>query len=317
MGRNWLLFLMGCAIVIFSSFIVVNRDILFNNNRTSDKGLVEEFKNKFNLDRNIEVVFVGDVMLGRNVLQTALDKKKDFTYPFQKVQSTLVAADMALANLENPVIKDCPRFDSGFTFCTDPEMLFGLTYAGIDAVNLANNHTRNFGVKGFDETKGFLSEKSIGYAGDGNLWTEDIRGVKFGYIGFDKSQQNNPKLTELEEKLVKDSDSQVDVLIVAMHWGVEYQDVALPGVKALAKHLVDLGADVIHGHHPHWVQDFEYINGKPVYYSLGNFVFDQMWSEETKKGLIVKLTLDSKGNFVKDEKIPTYIEEIGQPRLAN
>ncbi len=93
---------------------------------------------------------------------------------------------------------------------------------------------------------------------------------------------------------------------------MEYQNTALPGVQNLARQLVDLGADVIVGHHPHWVQNIEHIEGKPVYYSLGNFIFDQMWSEETKKGLAIRLTFDGV-KIVKEEKLPTYMKQTGQP----
>lgn len=114
--------------------------------------------------------------------------------------------------------------------------------------------------------------------------------------------------------MIKESDTKVDVLIISMHWGTEYQDKALPGVRDLAKTLVTLGADAIVGHHPHWVQDWEMVNGRPVYYSLGNLVFDQMWSEHTKKGLVVKMYYDG-DQFKRDEKLPTYMKKLGRPEF--
>jgi poly-gamma-glutamate synthesis protein (capsule biosynthesis protein) len=98
-----------------------------------------------------------------------------------------------------------------------------------------------------------------------------------------------------------------------MHWGVEYRDKALPGVRKLAGEIVDLGGDVIVGHHPHWVQDFELINGVPVYYSLGNFVFDQMWSEKTREGMAVKLIFEDK-KFKSDEMLQIYMKNHAQPQ---
>lgn len=298
-----------------------------------DIPVVQKAREQFNPEEQkyIELIMVGDIMLGRNVMITSLDKN-DPIYPFRQVGDVLKSADLTIANLENPIVTNCPRINSGFTFCADPKMVEGLKFSGIDVVNLANNHTLNFSKKGLEETKEILDGAAILYTGVGNLAVKEVEGIKFGFLGFDRSQQGSPKLTDEEELLVRESDSKVDILIVSMHWGVEYQDKALPGVRVLAKRMVELGADVIHGHHPHWVQDVEYYdkisltassevpedwnNLVPAYYSLGNFVFDQMWSEETKKGLIIKLTLDFQGKIMKEERFPTYSESPGQPELV-
>ncbi len=83
-----------------------------------------------------------------------------------------------------------------------------------------------------------------------------------------------------------------------------------------AHKMIENGADVIIGHHPHWVQNYEEINGKPVYYSLGNFIFDQAWSEETKKGLLLKITFEGK-DIINKEEFKTYTPKIGQPVLQD
>ena len=86
--------------------------------------------------------------------------------------------------------------------------------------------------------------------------------------------------------------------------------------KTLAHLAIDSGADAVIGHHPHWVQENEDYNGKPIYYSLGNLIFDQMWSEETKKGLMVQLTYQGK-NLLKQEKFPIKIQDYGLPYIIN
>ncbi len=264
------------------------------------------------------IVFTGDVMLGRTV-EIAAREHKDFTYPFGKVALELQKADLTFVNLENPIVDGCKPFISGFVFCANPEMLAGLTFAGVDIVTLANNHSHNYGEKGIEETKKALNARGIEYTGLNNLVIKQYNNITFGFLGFDKAQQITPKLTQEEAKFIEDSDKKVDVLIVAMHWGVEYQDKALPGIRKLAQELVKRGADVVIGSHPHWVQDYENIDGldgikRPVYYSLGNFVFDQMWSEPTRRGLVVKITFDGK-NIVKEELLPVYIKERGQPEF--
>jgi poly-gamma-glutamate synthesis protein (capsule biosynthesis protein) len=263
--------------------------------------------------QTVKIILGGDVMLGRSVMATSLGKN-DPLYPFRQIGGVLASADFTLVNLENPIVAKCPTINTGMVFCTDPKMLEGLNFAGIDLVNLSNNHTLNYGKNGFEETKKYLEEAKIDYTGVGNLVIKKVNDIRFGFLGFDKSEQINPKLTTVESGLISNSAYKVDVLIVSMHWGTEYKDRASPGVQALARELVGLGVDVVVGHHPHWVQNIEYVGGKPVYYSLGNLVFDQMWSEKTKEGMLVELTFDGE-NIVNESLINTYIEKLGQPRV--
>lgn len=282
------------------------------------------------------IKFTGDIMLGRSVMKTMKDLK-DFSYPFHYVAAELNNADITIVNLENPVVTNCPEHTSGFTFCTSPEAAAGLAYAGIDMVSLANNHSRNYGNIGLTETIDFLSAYEIKSTGVGELETIEKNGITFGFLGFDYVTPNS---AAKDIELVKNSDKQVDVLIVSPHWGVEYKAKANDWQRDKARELIVAGADIVVGHHPHWVQDADcftrsdaspsvlenipadlLVQGTvcpnetiPVYYSLGNFVFDQMWSEETKKGAILKLTFDN-SNIIEQEITATYIEKLGQPVL--
>jgi len=135
--------------------------------------------------------------------------------------------------------------------------------------------------------------------------------TKFGFVGFNFIYKEFSK-EDLE--LIKNCKQQSDTLVVGPHWGEEYKSIANNKQLAVAHAMIDSGADVIIGHHPHWVQNYEEIDGKPVYYSLGNFIFDQMWSEETKKGLIVKMTFQGK-ELVNREEFKTYIRNLGQAEI--
>lgn len=261
---------------------------------------------------NVEIILAGDIMLGRSVLIRSLDKENDPIYPFLEVSEFLSSADLVFANLETPIVTNCPRFEHGFTFCADSRMVEGLVYSGVNVVSLANNHILNFGKEGLEDTKKYLTNSNILYTGVNNLAIKKIQDTTFGFLGFDFTV-NVP--TQRDWDLIKESDSKVDILIVGVHWGDEYKDKANNNQRAWAKKIIENGADVISGHHPHWVEDYEYIDGKPVYYSLGNFIFDQMWSEETKKGLLVKLTFED-GKIVNEEFKNTYIENIGQPKIV-
>jgi poly-gamma-glutamate synthesis protein (capsule biosynthesis protein) len=192
-------------------------------------------------------------------------------------------------------------------------MVEGLTFAGINIVNIANNHTRNFGSQGFTETKNYLDQAGIKWVDGSSLAIIEKGGVKFGFLGFDYVF-GKPSDTDLEQ--IRNADSKVDVLIVGVHWGQEYTSIPTNDQRLIAKDLVAAGAGVVAGHHPHWVQANENIEGKPVYYSLGNFVFDQMWSEETKKGLAIELFFKD-GNIVKEDRLPVYMSAWAQPEWLN
>jgi len=251
---------------------------------------------------------MGDVMLGRSVMTKSLGMN-DPPYPFRKVAERLSQADIVFANLENPVISNCPSSDSGFKFCADPKMVEGLKFAGVDIVSLANNHILNYGKEGKMETEKILSDNGIKWVGDGNLETVERNGTEFGFLGFD-FVDILPK--DSDYQLIKDSRNKVDVLIVMVHWGAEYTPRPTEIQKLIANNLVNAGADVIVGSHSHWVQPIDYINEKPVFYSLGNFVFDQPWSEETKKGLAVQLTFQN-GKLINTDNLPIYMNSFAQP----
>ncbi len=261
------------------------------------------------------LILGGDVMLGRSVTITALDQKHDPIYPFHSIASVLQSADISLVNLESPIVEKCPRRSDGMVFCAPSQMLAGLVSSGVDIVNLSNNHTQNYGEAGFTETKYHLRQSNIDFTDNTTLVVKTVKDTTVGFIGFDKSQQSNPVLTKEEEDFVRNSNHKCDVLVVSMHWGVEYNAHPTSGQRKLAARLVDLGADVIVGHHPHWVQDTERMESVPVYYSLGNLIFDQPWSEPTKKGLVVRLTF-SGNKILKEDQLSTYMKNFTQPTFV-
>jgi len=272
----------------------------------------EEIKKVVTDQPKTEIIITGDIMLGRSVMSKSL-AKKDFKYPFLRTADILKTADITFGNLENPIIKNCPISNGGFTFCSSPEMISGLTFSGIDIVNLANNHTKNYGNDGLNQTQDYLQKEKIDYVGINNLIIKNVNQTKFGFLGFDFVGKS-PNDSDYE--LIKNSKSQVDVLIIMIHWGNEYVAKSNNIQKEIAKNIINNGGDVIMGGHPHWVQEMDYIDGKPIFYSLGNFVFDQSWSEETKKGLVVRLNYQGK-NLLGIDQMPIYMENFGQPKWVD
>jgi poly-gamma-glutamate capsule biosynthesis protein CapA/YwtB (metallophosphatase superfamily) len=262
------------------------------------------------------LLFGGDVMLGRSV-NTRIQKYQDPNWPFLKVSKILNEADLSLINLESPFITGCKPTDVGMIFCAEPSSLIGLKNAGIDIANLANNHIDNQGQEGIDETAALLNSVDIAPIGLGAPYFKTVKDIKIAFLGFTDVGPNRPGIASVDENLIRQQVSSAkkesDLVIVTFHWGNEYSKESDHQVE-LAHLTIDAGADAVIGHHPHWVQGQETYQGKPIYYSLGNLVFDQMWSDETRKGLLVRLTFSGK-KLVSEEKIPIKIFDYGQPSL--
>ncbi len=271
-------------------------------------------------DNVTTLLFGGDVMLARSV-NTQMSKHGNYAWPVEKIKSLTSKADLFMVNLESPFGNNCQPTDKGMVFCADPQSTKSLTDSGVDVVTIANNHISNQGVGGQELTKKILTENSIYFVGDssGSAKIVVIKGVKIGILGFNDIPPYPKTINKLTEdnlvNQIKLLRPQVDILIVTPHWGNEYSLRSLRQ-QSLAHLAIDSGADVVIGHHPHWVQENEDYKGKPIYYSLGNLIFDQMWSEETKKGLMVQLTYQGK-NLLKQEKFPIKIQDYGQPAFTN
>ncbi len=274
--------------------------------------------------KRVSFFAAGDVMLDRTMYLLA-QKYNDFGYAFRLISSTLKQADLRMVNLEGPITtnKSISNGVGGvrFSFTFSPKVTSSLK-ANFDIVSLANNHTDNFGAAGLAQTRKFLDEAGILHFGDpvnakGKISNViEKNGIRIGFVGFHElSGQGFQNVVEEAERL----DSEVDILIAYPHWGTEYiMDRVNTAQKNEAHALIDAGVDVVIGAHPHVIQPIEIYNGKPIFYSLGNFVFDQSFSYETMRGLLL-------GGFFEKSKeeltmhfnlIPIYINKESQPELA-
>jgi gamma-polyglutamate biosynthesis protein CapA len=256
----------------------------------------------------VTIGLVGDLGLGRYITSTARTKN-DYSWSFQKISPWLQQNNFTLANLESPIISNCPLGLTGtFTFCGDSQFIPELK-SNKFILNLNNNHILNYGIDGLSQTKNFLSTD---YFFD-NFYTKTINGISFGFLGYDFITY--PKLNKSEIiSRIKKYDSQVDYLIVSIHWGNEYLPQPEKWRVDFAHQLVDAGADIIHGHHPHVWQGIEYYKNKPIYYSFGNFIFDQNWSSETSHSQIARLVV-TKNRIIRSDLYPIEIKFNSQPVL--
>lgn len=268
-------------------------------------------------EEDIAILLVtGDILPGRSV-HLHFVNHKDPKFAFTEVASQLREADVTLVNLEGPLITDCPVIRSGVTFCGDPRFAEGLEFAGVDVVNIANNHILNFGYKGREETVRVLREKGFGISGDEQIAYRKVGDIKFAFLGLDTvfSFLDRSYLSRLLKKAKRNA----DVVIVQFHWGQEYTYTPKPAGDDpvdLARFAIDKGADLVVGNHPHWFQGMEFYKDVPIAYSHGNFVFDQMWSRGTQEGVVGRYTF-YKDELVDIEFLPVKIDAPFKPRFLN
>src|SRR5665648_784089 len=242
------------------------------------------------------VLFVGDIMLDRGV--EYLVKQNSIYYPFQNISHFLRGIDIVFGNLEGPVVENPPQFpDDSLKFAFTPEVIKGASWSHFNLFSLSNNHTPDMGKEGSEETKEWLKKYGINFVGDPLSGSSDNLNSSFyrDDITFLAFNQIFPFMDKEEEiiktiKMVKSSNPD-NFLIVSMHWGEEYKLINSPVQQSLAHRIIEAGGDLIIGHHPHVVQNIEKYQGKLIFYSLGNFIFDQYFSTETQEGLAVGLEI--------------------------
>lgn len=249
-----------------------------------------------------EILFGGDMLFDRSIRTTMDEKGGDFI--FSCIAQTLRDADIVVANLEGPITSTSSKsvgspvggeWNYTFTFPTSTASL--LARHNIRLVNLGNNHIMNFSRWGLEETKRYLAEAHVRYFGDPDATEADrvarltVGGVPLSFVNWSDWTSDKTDHTVAQ---VRTEAEDGRVVVVYTHWGEEYVP-PIPRVRALAHQFVDAGAAIVIGSHPHVVQEHEVYNGKEVYYSLGNFVFDQYWNEEVSHGLLLEVTFNRTG----------------------
>lgn len=262
------------------------------------------------------ILLLGDVMLGRHV-ETLIRKNKK-NYPFSYVTNLFNSVDMTIANFEASVpVKHTQTPDGEFNLYVSKENMEILKEVGIGRVSLANNHSFDSGSDGFKNTVTTCHTLELVCPGNPTELTDSSLDffmlgdthVAVMYLYEPTVDINDPWL----EILIKRAKEQSEVQIIFIHWGEEYKEVHNDNQAALAHYFIDKGFDLVVGHHPHVVQDIEIYKTKPIFYSLGNFIFDQYFSEEVQEGLGIKMNVGK--NDIEYTLIPfTSIDTPSQPR---
>lgn len=263
-----------------------------------------------NSSSSVSLLFVGDMMFDRYIRQVVNKHSSDFL--FSCINPLLQAHDVVIGNLEGPITSN-PSTSMGtkvgssenyfFTFPTTTATL--LYDKNIRIVSLGNNHIQNQGHDGISQTHTALKESQVAYfgglIGDNHVYRTRVQGIPISFISYNQfggeKQDSIAKLISEEKVLGR-------VVIVYAHWGEEYQEETAV-MRLTAKLFAESGADLIVGSHPHIVQSHEMIGSTPVYYSLGNFIFDQYFQDDVMKGLALSVTINLRHEITIEEHMVT------------
>lgn len=294
------------------------------------------------VERRVTFLAVGDMMISRGVANVIARTGSPLT-PFRKMENILNSTDFNFGNLEVPISGRNDVFGKELKFNMNTRHVVGLKTYNFRILNLANNHALDQKIKGLQNTQKVLNENNLTFLGVGNnleqAWQPKmivVKDLKIGFVGASYAsfndggaERNNyvARIEDLErlktaiEKLKADG---ADFVVATMHAGVEYTRQPHQPQITFARAAVDFGADIVIGAHPHWIQTFEQYRGRYIFYSLGNFIFDQEWSRDTKEGLALRIgiinrkSLSASDTSVEQiELIPVVIENHSTPRPAN
>ncbi|HSI48895.1 MAG TPA: CapA family protein [Ideonella sp.] len=273
----------------------------------------------------VRLAWMGDVMLADGPGRL-IARGRD---PFGSVMGAMKGADLRIANLECVIATGGKRADKPWTFRAHPRVLDVLR-RHVDVVSLANNHSGDFGPEAFAQMLGRLQQAGLPYFGGGTDLRSAHRpaiierqGLRIALLGYDEmfprrfeAGPDSPGVAWAdEEQVVADiraARAQADVVIPFMHWGQEHSETSHARQHALARLMIRAGADAVVGTHPHVRQDTEIIDGKPVIYSLGNFVFDGFSDADNNTGSILWMTVSAAG--VRDWRLQAvHIDPSGSP----
>jgi len=238
---------------------------------------------------NFTVLCSGDIMIA-NKINTFIEKEGE-GYPVARLENIRNRYDVFFANLETPITSSgISMTEKAYILKMDPSLRFILSHLGINVVSLANNHIMDYGVTGLQDTIVFCQEQGIKATGAGytlndarkpariTLGPTDV--VFLAYCGRppdeffaapDRAGTSPLLIDHILDDIERYKNSNT-VVLVSLHWGIEQRSVPLKSQKSMAHAIIDGGADAIIGHHPHWPQGIEIYRGKPVIYSLGNFI---------------------------------------------
>ncbi len=250
------------------------------------------------------------------------------------VRQAISGADLALANMEEVAVTNWSYHPHGTVFTGNPAYLTGIKDAGFDWVSMGNNHVGDFGPAGVLQAMGYLDQHGLLHGGAGKNTKAahkpsiiTVGGIKVAVLSYDTvanvynataTKAGSARMTPayLKVDIAAARKAGADVVIVWPHWGIEYTTGLSAFQVTLAHAAIDAGADLVIGNHPHWAQAMEVYKGRPIWFALGNFTFDQTWSEPTMEGITLELTFSGR-TLVQARMRPHLVLDMAQPNFMD
>lgn len=265
-------------------------------------------KKKSNESTSITVSSMGDCTLGTDVnfdqsrSLNAFYNAQGADYFFKNVKPILEEDDLSIVNFEGTLTDSDQRAEKKFAFKAKAEYAGILTHGSVEAANMANNHSADYGEQSRTDTIKTLEDAGIATFGYEQVQILEINGIKVGLTGIYELAEHLEKKQQVKENIAALKEAGAQLIIVNFHWGIEREYVPNDTQKALARLAVDQGADLVIGHHPHVLQGVEKYKGKYIAYSLGNFCFGGNSNPEDKDTMIFQQTFSFKDGKLTEAK---------------
>ena len=259
----------------------------------------------------VTISAAGDFTLGTDEnfdystsLPARYEEVQDPGYFLQNVKDIFASDDLTIVNLEGPLTTSEERADKQFSFKGDPSYTEILTSGSVEACNLANNHSKDYGIQGYEDTIANVEAAGIKTFGYERTAIWETNGVKVGLAGVYELAEGMDCQDDMTAAIQSLKDAGADLVIVSFHWGVEKENYPDETQQTLAHAAIDQGANLVLGHHPHVLQGIEKYQGKYIVYSLGNFCFGGNKNPSDKDTMIFQQTFTlENGEVVEDDAI--------------
>lgn len=312
--------LFGCVLGIILILSIALGAITISNKKEESrkkeakKQAEEAQKRKEQEEVSLTISAAGDCTLGTDeyfAYDTGFTGKYDAVqnpgYFFEKVKPVFAEDDLTIVNMEGTLTLEETRAEKQFAFKADPSYAKILTEGSVEAANLANNHSKDYGEKSYTDTIEALEKEGITSFGYDRTAVMEVKGVKVGLAGVYELADNmgceDDMIANIEN--LKEQDAQI--IIVSFHWGLERENIPNSTQIALAHSAVDHGADLVLGHHPHVLQGIEEYKGKNIVYSLGNFCFGGNSGPEDMDTMIFQQIFTVKGGKLQEDNVTNLI----------
>ncbi len=306
------------VLLIFTLLLVGCKNLLTGGKKQKEETAISEEMEKTTKRKNKTVSFtisaVGDCTFGTDEnfayegsMPAKYDEVGDFNYFFENVKSVFEEDDLTIVNFEGTLTDSTTREDKQFAFKADKSYAEILTDGFVEAANLANNHSKDYGEQSYNDTMDALDEAGITNFGYDRIAIKKVKGIKVGLVGTYVLADGLGVKDSMEKNIQDLKDEGAQVIIASFHWGEEKAEYPNDVQVKLAHAAIDAGADLVLGHHPHVLQGIEQYKGKNIVYSLGNFCFGGNMYPSDMDTMIFQQTFTLKGGKLQEDNVTNII----------